>query len=257
MAHVSTYHVSQKLLKIAARNVSKIRFVASTSPGDEGRGRKVRYRSLFRAGPWAAVVLISRVRRGWREGEKEREREREKEMERGTRDVSCVSRAKMQGKVSRAKVVTYWLCQTPPIFLNDLASKNPTFLGTLLLVLSSRLSSSSSRILSFDFRFSLSPPLSLSFSFFCWRILRELDLRESLSESGDFINTLLILIDMFFCGIHRFFRIRLRAYVKIRDFYKHIRVSGDVNCTKVLSNARSRKYYIVDVQNYIIIRIIL
>ena len=78
MAHVSTYHVSQKLLKIAARNVSKIRFVASTSPGDEGRGRKVRYRSLFRAGPWAAVVLISRVRRGWREGEKERERERER-----------------------------------------------------------------------------------------------------------------------------------------------------------------------------------
>ena len=137
MAHGSPWHVSHNFLKIAARNVPKIRFVASTSPGGEGRGRKVRYRSLFRAGPWVCRGFLSRAVRNEsaREGEGEGRERKEKEMERGTRDVSCVSRAKMQGKVSRAKVVTYRLCQTPPISLNDLASKNPTFLGTLPLVL--------------------------------------------------------------------------------------------------------------------------
>lgn len=100
--------------------------------GDEGRGRKVRYRSLFRAGPWYRSYLELCAKQECEEAELEGERERRS----GKRYTRCrVGWAKMQGKVSWAKVVTYRLCQTPPISLNDLASKNPTFLGTLLFPL--------------------------------------------------------------------------------------------------------------------------
>lgn len=77
-----TYVLLQNFLKIASRNVPKIRFIASTSPGDEGRGRKVRYRSLFRAGPWCRSYLEPCETRVPGEGRAGGEK-----MERGTRDV--------------------------------------------------------------------------------------------------------------------------------------------------------------------------
>ena len=124
-----TYVLLQNFLKIVPRNVLKIRFITSTSPSDEGRGRKVRYRSLFRAGPWCCSYLEpceTRVPGEGRAGGGGKN---------GKRYTRCrVGWAKMQGKVSRAKVVTYRLCQTPPISSNDLASKNSTFLGTLFSV---------------------------------------------------------------------------------------------------------------------------
>lgn len=77
-----TYVLLQNFLKIAPRNVLKIRFIASTSPGDEGRGRKVRYRLLFRAGPWCRSYLEPCETRVPGEGRAGGEK-----MERGTRDV--------------------------------------------------------------------------------------------------------------------------------------------------------------------------
>lgn len=84
---MSTYHETPLR---PFRRVLKIRFVASTSPDDEGRGRKVRYRSLFRAGPWWRSYLEpceTRVRGGG-----ENEKKREKKMERGARDVVLVGK---------------------------------------------------------------------------------------------------------------------------------------------------------------------
>lgn len=101
--------------------------------GGEGRGRKVRYRSLFRAGPWYRSYLELCAKQECEEAELEGKKKKKRS---GKRNTRCrVGWAKMQGKVSWAKVVTYRLCQTPPISLNDLASKNPTFLGTLLFLL--------------------------------------------------------------------------------------------------------------------------
>lgn len=77
-----TYVLLQNFLKIVPRNVLKIRFITSTSPSDEGRGRKVRYRSLFRAGPWCCSYLEPCETRVPAEGRAGGEK-----MERGTRDV--------------------------------------------------------------------------------------------------------------------------------------------------------------------------
>lgn len=77
-----TYVLLQNFLKIVPRNVPKIRFITSTSSSDEGRGRKVRYRSLFRAGPWCRSYLEPCETRVPGEGRAGGEK-----MERGTRDV--------------------------------------------------------------------------------------------------------------------------------------------------------------------------
>ena len=93
---------------------------------------------LFRAGPWYRSYLELCAKQECEEAELEGEKKKKKKKKRrsGKRYTRCrVGWAKMQGKVSWAKVVTYRLCQTPPISLNDLASKNPTFLGTLLFLL--------------------------------------------------------------------------------------------------------------------------
>lgn len=125
------YYVIKKSLKIASRNVLEIRFVASMAARVEvERSGTVHYLEQ----DLGTVLILSCVRnksarrRSWKE--------RKKKKRSGKRYTRCrVGWAKMQGKVSWAKVVTYRLCQTPPISLNDLASKNPTFLGTLLFLL--------------------------------------------------------------------------------------------------------------------------
>lgn len=55
--------------------------------GDEGRGRKVRYRSLFRAGPWYRSYLELCAKQECEEAELEGKKKKKKEVERGTRDV--------------------------------------------------------------------------------------------------------------------------------------------------------------------------
>lgn len=74
------------------KEVVKDRF--EERPGDsirridgEGRGRKVRYRSLFRAGPWYRSYLELCAKQECEEAELEGKKKKKKEVERGTRDV--------------------------------------------------------------------------------------------------------------------------------------------------------------------------